>query len=88
MALAQMLAYIENGLEPDSAAIDNARAEASEKNWSFEIIPGELTLFRRLLAGAWDEDFLIVPPGYCTEVSYDEDVVKAVLKEDDGKSTR
>lgn len=82
------LAYIENGLEPDAGVIESARAEALEKNWSFEIIPGELTLFRRLLAGAWGEDFLIVPPGYRTEVSYDEDVVKAVLKEDDGKSTR
>jgi hypothetical protein len=78
------LAYIENGLEPDAGSIASARTEASEKNWSFEIIPGELTLFRRLLSGAWDENFLIVPPGYRTEVSYDEDVIKAVLNEDDG----
>jgi hypothetical protein len=82
------LAYIENGLEPDASSIESARAEAREKHWSFEIIPGELTIFRRLLAGEWDEDFLIVPPGYRTEVSYDDDVVKAVLQEDDRKSTR
>jgi hypothetical protein len=82
------LAYIENGLEPDPGFIEDARAEAREKDWSFDIIPGELTIFRRLLAGAWDEDFLIVPPGYRTEVSYDDAVIKAVLREDDGKSTR
>jgi len=80
------LAYIENGLEPDGAAIDSARAEAKEKNWNFEIIPGELTIFRRLLAGAWGEDFLIVPPGYRTEASHDEDVIKAVPREDDRTS--
>ena len=77
------LVYIENGLEPDACAIDSARTEAQEKDWSFEIIPGELTLFRRLLAGAWDEDFLIVPPGYRTVASHDDDVIKAVLREDD-----
>ena len=82
------LAYVENGLEPDPGVIESARTEAAEKNWSFEIIPGELTIFRRLLAGMWDEDFLIVPPGYRTEVSYDDDVIKAVLQEDDGTSTR
>ena len=81
------LAYIENGLEPDASFIMSAREEAREKNWSFEIIKGELTIFRRLLAGDWNEDFLVVPPGHRIEVSYDDDIVRAVPKENDAKST-
>lgn len=81
------LAYIENGLEPDASFIACARAEAREKNWSFEIVKGELTIFRRLLAGEWNEDFLIVPPAHRIEVSYDDDIVKAVPQQNDAKST-
>jgi hypothetical protein len=82
------LAYIENGLAPDASSLDSARAEAAEKHWSFEIVPGELTLFRRLVAGAWDEDFLVVTPGHRIEVSYDGDeIVKAVPIDDDDHGT-
>jgi hypothetical protein len=76
------LAYIENGLAPDASFLERARAEAREKNWSFETVPGELTIFRRLLAGEWNEDFLIVPPGYRTAATYDDDIVKAVSPEE------
>jgi hypothetical protein len=77
------LAYIESGLEPDASFIASARAEAAKKNWSFEAIPGNQSLFHRLLAGEWDDDFLIVPPGHRIEVTYDEDIVKAVADPDD-----
>ena len=38
------LAYIESGLEPDPGFIESARVEARERHWSFEIVPGELTI--------------------------------------------
>jgi hypothetical protein len=72
------LAYIESGLEPDASFIERSRAEARDKNWTFETVPGDLTLFRRLLSADWNEDFLIVPPGHRTELSYDDDIVTAV----------
>ena len=82
------LAYIDNGLAPDASSLESARAEAAEKHWTFEIVPGELTLFRRLLTGDWNEDFLVVPPGQRIEVSYEGDeVVKAVPGDDDGHGT-
>jgi hypothetical protein len=72
------LTYIESGLEPDGSFLERARTEAQEKNWSFETVPGDLTIFRRLLAGEWNDDFLIVPPGYQTSATYDDDVVSVI----------
>jgi len=43
----------------------------------FEEIIGSPNLFRRLLAGDWQEDFLIVPPGCQIIATYDEAIVTA-----------
>ncbi len=74
----RQLTYIETGLEPDRRFEDQARAEARERGWRFEAVPGDLTLFRRLLAGDWDDrDFLVVPPRQRIVPSYDERVITA-----------
>ncbi len=70
------LTYIDNGLAPDDTFLESARAEAQEKGWSFETVTGELTIFRRLLAGEWNDDFLIVLPGQQTAATYGEDIIK------------
>jgi hypothetical protein len=70
------LTYIDNGLAPDETFLERARAEAQEKGWSFETVTGELTIFRRLLAGEWNDDFLIVFPGQQTAATYGEDIIK------------
>jgi hypothetical protein len=72
------LIYIQSGLEPDESFIARARMEASSKQWDFAQVQGDLTLVRRLLSGHWDQDFLIIQPGYCIEASYDEGIVTAV----------
>jgi len=72
------LTYIENGLEPDHTFIERAQREAEEKKWSFHKIEGSLSLFRRLLAGDWEQDFLVVPPGSRIEATYDDQIVRAV----------
>jgi hypothetical protein len=74
----QQLTYIETGLEPDRRFEDQARAEARQRGWRFEAVPGDLTLFRRLLAGDWDDrDFLVVPPRHRVVPTYDERVIAA-----------
>ncbi len=72
------LIYIQSGLEPDGSFLERARAEAAGKHWEFETVAGDLTLLRRLLAGDWDRDFLIVSPGHRIEASYGDDIITAV----------
>lgn len=71
------LAFIGTGLEPDGGFLESARREAAEKGWTFSCIDGDLSLFRRLLAGDWGDDFLIVPPAHRIAASYDEAIVSA-----------
>ena len=71
------LAFIGTGLEPDDSFLASARREAGAKGWAFTAIDGDLALFRRLLSGAWDDDFLIVPPTYRITATYDEAIVAA-----------
>lgn len=72
----RQLTYIETGLEPDTRFQAAARAEASERGWMFETLPGDLDLFHRLLAGDWDErDFLTVPPRCRLVARHDDRIV-------------
>lgn len=71
------LTYIATGLEPDGRFADQARTEAAEKGWKFASVDGDLNLFRRLLAGDWGDDFLVVAPGQQVVTCHDERVVDA-----------
>lgn len=71
------LTYIRTGLEPDGGFAGKARAEAESRHWSYEEIDGSPVLFRRLLAGDWQDDFLIVPPGSRIVAAYNEGVVSS-----------
>ncbi|MGO9861973.1 MAG: DUF1638 domain-containing protein [Terriglobales bacterium] len=74
----RQLTYIETGLEPDGTFLQRAQAEAAAKNWTFTKLTGDLTLFRRLLSGDWNADFLVVPPRNRIDPTYDHEIVKAV----------
>ena len=70
------LTYIRTGSQFDDHFAEQARVEANEKNWTYEEKTGDLTLFRRLLAGDWNGEFLVVPPGHEIVATYDDDIVK------------
>jgi hypothetical protein len=60
----------------DSAAVEaEAQSEATKRSWNFERVTGDLVLVRRLLAGDWETDFLLVEPGQQITMTYDDDVV-------------
>lgn len=70
------LTFIEMGVEPDDRFEKIAAKEAAAKNWNYEKVCGDLTLFRRLLNGEWDDgDFLVVPPNAAICADHTEGIV-------------
>ena len=56
---------------------EKAKLVADEHKWNFYDYQGNDSYFRDLVDGNWSEDrFLIVPPGYTAEQSYDWNVLK------------
>jgi hypothetical protein len=52
---------------------------AASHGWTNEEIPADLSLMAKLFGDSWDEkEFLVVPPGWSTAQSFDEQVVKAI----------
>jgi hypothetical protein len=68
-------AYIDMGVGDGAAVEALARDEAQRRGWTFERVAGDHTLIRRLLAGDWDDDFLVVEPGQEITMAYDDGVV-------------
>jgi hypothetical protein len=71
------LTYIRTGSAFDDGFAQQAQVEAQGRNWKYEEMDGDLTLFRKLLAGEWESDFLVVPPGHVTVATYDEEILRA-----------
>ena len=64
----------------DGTAIEQqAQADAARRGWIFEKVAGDLILIRRLLAGDWDNDFLVLQPGEQLTITYDADVIGCQL---------
>lgn len=73
------LTFIRTGLEVDSSFRDRAIAEATEKGWHFADFEGTTELFRRLLSGDWNDDFLVVAPGHKIVASNDDNIMTSVV---------
>ncbi len=71
------LTFIRTGLEVNDSFRQRAEAEAVEKGWKFEEFDGSTSLFRRLLSGDWNEDFLVLQPGQKIVSSNDEWILVA-----------
>ena len=55
-----------------------AREEATRNGWNFEVVEGSARLLKKLLFAAWDEEFLIIPPGQKVQMVNDERVIDLV----------
>ena len=52
------------------------RKICAEKGWTYEQIPGDLSLFQRMLDGPWPEqEFLVVKPGQKIVATFDEKII-------------
>ena len=76
------LAFIEMGVPGEEPFIDQSRQEAEEKGWNFELVHGSMKLLQKLLAGDWDDDFMVLDPGKTAVASHDEDVIRPQLDND------
>lgn len=61
-----------------------AQGEATRRGWIFERVTGDLVLIRRLLAGDWETDFLLLEPGQQITMTYDDYVVGCLKQDQDG----
>jgi hypothetical protein len=75
----QRAAFIDMGVGDGTAIEQQAQADAARRGWIFEKVAGDLILIRRLLAGDWDNDFLVLQPGEQLTITYDADVIGCQL---------
>jgi len=48
----------------------------ADRSWTYDQVPGDLSLFHKMLDGPWDpSDFLIVQPGQKVVASFDERII-------------
>lgn len=72
----QRLAYIDTGTGDSKADIQACRQLASERNWEFESLQGDVGLLLKLLSGQWDPSlFQIIDPGKSIAATFDESIV-------------
>jgi len=69
--------YIDTGLGAVEHYRRFVKGVASSRGWNYEEIAGDISLIRRLVAGNWNEDFLIVPAGAVVKESFDPDILCA-----------
>ncbi|MGA2803252.1 MAG: DUF1638 domain-containing protein [Acidimicrobiales bacterium] len=71
-------AYIETGLGKSGQFSKQATDDAEQYGWRFEQLRGDPELVRKLLAGEWDDDFLVLQPGQRIAVTHDSRIIEAV----------
>ena len=75
----QRAVFIDHSIGDGSQVKAKAQAQAAQRGWTYEEIPGDLDLVRRLFQGTWsdngDPDFLVIPPGLSVAMTYDDDVI-------------
>ncbi len=69
--------FIEMGVEVDDRFERATREDAAARGWQFEKLQGDLSLLRKLVNGEWDDDFLVVPPGWRVAATHDDRIITA-----------
>jgi len=75
MAHYNRIAFIDIGLGDVESYRKTASGLAQDRGWQFAEIPGDRRLIDRLIAGDWDDDFLVVQPGQRVVEAFDERIV-------------
>ena len=57
------LAFIRTTEEEQDDYISYARSAAENLGLKHEVVPGNRELLEKMLAGDWDEDFVVIEPG-------------------------
>jgi hypothetical protein len=70
--------YLKMGVTEEGDLIEETRRQAAERGWKFEVRDGNMSLLKKLFWGAWDDDFVVVPPGSRIAARNDELVLEAV----------
>jgi len=72
--------YIDMKLPIPFSYEEEVRQEAERRGWSYRKIDGDMRLILDAINGTWSyNDFLIVPPGYSIQPSYDTNILKVTL---------
>lgn len=71
-------AYIETGLGQSDTYQQQAARDAQQYGWRYERLQGDPALIRRLLAGEWDDDFLVLQPGERIVATHDSRVIAGI----------
>ena len=67
--------FIRMGLGGEVMAEMVCQDNANQDGLEYTVTDGDLNLIRKLVMGAWDDDFVVLPPGHCIEETYDEGVL-------------
>jgi len=67
--------YIHMGVGDSMAVEVKTKEEAARRGWTYERLAGDLGLLRRLLAGDWEADFLVLDRGQRVAMTYDLQVI-------------
>lgn len=67
--------YLKMGVCDESGLIAATQADAGDRGWAFELREGSMDLLRRLIAGPWDDDFVVVQPGQSLVARNDERIL-------------
>ncbi|MEE8389360.1 MAG: DUF1638 domain-containing protein [Anaerolineae bacterium] len=77
----QRAVFVDMGIGDSTAVEAQTRSEAAQRGWTFERMAGDVVLIRRLLAGDWESDFLILEPDQQIVMTYDDEVIGSVISD-------